>query len=189
MRTPVAGSGSCVRAVGVGYDRARVVARRTPRQPRRPLGASQGVSNAFARYDRDNSNFLDAKGSYGRASSDYGVDVEREESRRYLAAYDDTPDGRLDLQEFAALVKDLESPLFQATHGGGASSRDDYRDDRSSHETAGSDKMASVPEHGQSRASQFLAQSGTASARSTRGSFSDRNNPPPSVRPQSSYSS
>ena len=144
------------------------------------------VSNAFARYDRDNSGFLDAR-ELRPCLKHYGVDVEREESRRYLAAYDDTPDGRLDLQEFAALVKDLESPLFQATHGGGASSRDDYRDDRSSHETAGSDKMASVPEHGQSRASQFLAQSGTASARSTRGSFSDRNNPPPSVRPQSSY--
>ena len=82
------------------------------------------MTSAFAYYDRDNSGFLDAR-ELRPCLKHYGVDVEREESRRYLAAYDDTPDGRLDLQEFAALVKDLESPLFQATHGGGASSRDD----------------------------------------------------------------
>ena len=28
-----------------------------------------------------------------------------------------TPDGKLDLNEFATLIKDIESPLFQATHG------------------------------------------------------------------------
>ena len=39
----------------------------------------------------------------------YGMDVTTPQAKAILAAYDDTPDGKLDLKEFGELVKDIAS--------------------------------------------------------------------------------
>ena len=77
---------------------------------------SSKVTSAFAHFDRDFSGYLDTR-ELKSALRYYGLDVDGHETKRFLSAYDDTPDGKLDIAEFATLIKDLEAPLFQATHG------------------------------------------------------------------------
>ena len=100
------------------------------------------VHRAFAFFDRDHSGFLDAR-ELTKALRHYGLDADTDEARKFLSAYDDTPDGKLDVSEFNHLIRDIEAPLFQATHpgmrerterGGGrderGADRGDERDDR-----------------------------------------------------------
>ena len=68
---------------------------------------------AFAAFDRNHSGFLDFR-ELKNALRHYGFDVTTREAARVLAAYDDHPNGKLDLDEFARLVKDLNLGLIRA---------------------------------------------------------------------------
>ena len=68
---------------------------------------------AFVRYDANGDGYLSARELRG-ALHHYGLDVSSREAAQILAAYDDTPDRRLDVVEFSALVQDLELGLLRA---------------------------------------------------------------------------
>ena len=75
----------------------------------------QRVANAFERYDRNRSGYLDYF-ELGRALREAGVNVDDDAgvARRIVRAYDDLPNGRLDLYEFAQLVTDMEGGVIRA---------------------------------------------------------------------------
>lgn len=66
------------------------------------------VRAAFDAFDRDRSGTLDPR-ELRRALHFYGADVSTEVAASVLAAYDANPDGRLDVNEFARLVADVEA--------------------------------------------------------------------------------
>ena len=72
-------------------------------------GATErGVSDVFEDFDANDSGYLDYRELRG-ALKHYGMDVSEQGAKEVLAAYDDTPDGRLDLEEFGELVRDIQS--------------------------------------------------------------------------------
>lgn len=62
----------------------------------------------FNDFDRNGSGKLDYK-ELRNALSVYGVNVDAEGAKEVLLAYDDEPDGVLELKEFTKLVEDIES--------------------------------------------------------------------------------
>ena len=75
-----------------------------------PVSAS--VRAAFDHFDKNRSGYLDYR-ELRRALHHMGLNVSTSASIELLRAYDDYPDGKLDVHEFAELVRDLGS-------GGGA---------------------------------------------------------------------
>ena len=73
------------------------------------------VAQTFDRYDVRRSGYL-AASELTRALRDCGVALpaDADVGRRIVAAYDDHPNGRLDLYEFARLVADVESGRIRA---------------------------------------------------------------------------
>ena len=68
---------------------------------------SQSLQDIFARVDRDRSGFIDF-GEIRQALALYGFDASDDDCAKTLRAYDEDPDGKLDLNEFANLIADLE---------------------------------------------------------------------------------
>ena len=82
------------------------------------------VRATFEAFDADRSGALDHR-ELRNALAFYGVDASTREAASVLAAYDDEPDGRMDVHEFAELVRDLEAgqlraePAYGTTHEAG----------------------------------------------------------------------
>ena len=74
--------------------------------------AANDVSAAFYKCDEDNDGFLDYRELRGALKST-GTDVSHPRAAELLKTYDDSPDGRMQLEEFKALVKDLESGVVR----------------------------------------------------------------------------
>jgi len=66
----------------------------------------QDVVEAFMHFDRNETGFLDYR-ELADALSWYGVDTSLAEAIDLLRQYDEYPDGRLDLAEFASLIEDM----------------------------------------------------------------------------------
>ena len=66
------------------------------------------VRAAFERFDTNRSGYLDYS-ELRNALRHYGLDVSEQGAADYLRRYDERPDGKLDLAEFAKLVRDLEN--------------------------------------------------------------------------------
>ena len=71
------------------------------------------VHDAFRFFDRNRTGYLDYS-ELRNALRHYGIDASQRGAARLLATYDDRPDGRLDVEEFANLVRDLESGVLRA---------------------------------------------------------------------------
>lgn len=72
------------------------------------------VRAAFEAFDSDRSGALDKK-ELRNALRLYGIDVSAAAATNVLAAYDDHPDGSLEIAEFAHLVRDAEAGGVYAT--------------------------------------------------------------------------
>ena len=73
------------------------------------------TQHSFNKFDRDGSGFLDVQ-ELQPALADAGFNLHPKALRRLLAAYDDTPDGRIDVAEYAELIEDLQSGLIRSPH-------------------------------------------------------------------------
>ena len=71
------------------------------------------VRLAFEAFDRNRSGNLNNR-ELRNALRHYGFDVSSRQSAGVLAAYDDNPNGKLDIDEFAHLVSDLQSGVIRA---------------------------------------------------------------------------
>jgi hypothetical protein len=71
------------------------------------------VRLAFAAFDHNRSGYLNYR-ELRSALRAYGVDVSARDAARVLHAYDERPDGKMDLSEFEQLVVDLQSGLIRA---------------------------------------------------------------------------
>ena len=67
---------------------------------------SASVRAAFARFDRNRSGFLDYR-ELRNALTHMGLDLSTSTAVELVRAYDDYPDGKLDIFEFSNLVRDL----------------------------------------------------------------------------------
>ena len=72
-----------------------------------PPEISQKIKDVFAQVDENQSGFIDF-GEIRRALQLYGFDASDDECAKILRAYDDDPNGKLDVNEFAKLIADLE---------------------------------------------------------------------------------
>ena len=91
---------------------------RTPSRAQPPAAGKKPKSSAsatFARFDVNDSGYLDYT-ELRAALGHYGLDVSTHGAQEILAAYDDTPDGKLDKAEWAELVKDIEAEEPAASH-------------------------------------------------------------------------
>ena len=68
----------------------------------------RGASDVFEDFDANDSGYLDY-GQLRGALKHYGMEVSEQGAKEVLAAYDDTADGRLNLEEFSELVRDIAS--------------------------------------------------------------------------------
>ena len=90
-----------------------------PPQPPPPTSARSTqcvpirVAQAFDRFDTDHSGFIE-RAELHAALRHYGLDLSAPGTALVLARYDDTPDGRMDLAEFAELARDLEEGLIRS---------------------------------------------------------------------------
>ena len=71
------------------------------------------VRLAFNAFDRNRSGFLGHR-ELRSALRHYGIDANKRESMRIIHAYDERPDGRMDLDEFHRLCQDLEAGHIRA---------------------------------------------------------------------------
>ena len=69
------------------------------------------LRRAFEYFDRDGSGFLDFR-ELRNALTLFGLDLHAEHAKQLLIAYDDRPDGKLDLTEFIKLVSDIKEVSF-----------------------------------------------------------------------------
>ena len=85
---------------------------------RTPGGATSGVparvAAVFDEVDANRSGFLDF-GELRVALRKYGIDTSDAGAARIVRAYDERPDGKLDLHEFANLVRDIEAGVGPAS--------------------------------------------------------------------------
>ena len=72
------------------------------------------VLDTFRYFDRNGSGFLDYR-ELRNALQYYGLDVSSQGARSVLLRYDDAPDGRLEVAEFAELVRDIEMGVIRST--------------------------------------------------------------------------
>ena len=97
-----------------------------PRRRRRRRGGAVGVLRrglssvvaTFEYFDRNRSGFLDYR-ELRNALTYMGLDVSTAAIVDLLRAYDDYPDGKLDVHEFETLVRDLKSASCPAVAGVG----------------------------------------------------------------------
>ena len=68
------------------------------------------AADAFRKFDKNASGYLDYK-ELRPALKHYGIDVSLKGAAEVVAAYDDYPDGKLELGEFSELVRDIERGL------------------------------------------------------------------------------
>ena len=87
---------------------------RRPRHGRVP----ERISAAFDHFDTNKSGFLDYK-ELRHALKHYGLDVDTDGAKAVVAAYDDQPDGKLDLNEFEELVRTSRMERLLPYGGGG----------------------------------------------------------------------
>jgi Ca2+-binding EF-hand superfamily protein len=71
-------------------------------------GIDPNIVNAFKKFDADGDGFLDYR-ELRAALASMGLDVSDADSKAMLNAYDDNPDGKMDMQEFAKLIGDLQA--------------------------------------------------------------------------------
>ena len=72
------------------------------------------VGASFAHYDTNNSGFLDYQ-ELRNALSHMGIDTSASGAAQILAAYDERPDGKMDIGEFRKLAHDMEGNTTSAT--------------------------------------------------------------------------
>ena len=82
--------------------------RNTPSTQAGGRAPSQAVRSAFAHFDRNRSGYLDYR-ELRSALTHMGLDISTAATVELLRAYDDYPDGKLDVHEFGTLVRDLKS--------------------------------------------------------------------------------
>ena len=70
----------------------------------------QRVVNAFRYFDRNDSGFLDYR-ELRDALNHMGFDCSTGGAKEVVMRYDDRPDGKLDVNEFAELVRDIDRLL------------------------------------------------------------------------------
>jgi Ca2+-binding EF-hand superfamily protein len=79
---------------------------------------SANVKQAFARFDVSHNGYLETQ-ELRKALEHYGLNLRTAEAGRIMSVYDDKPDGKLDLSEFAQAVRDLsaaeEAPKVKQT--------------------------------------------------------------------------
>jgi len=79
---------------------------------------SAKVKKTFARFDANDSGYLEIQ-ELRKALEHHGLNLSTAEAGRMLSVYDDKPDGKLDLSEFAQTVRDLsaadEAPKVKQT--------------------------------------------------------------------------
>jgi Ca2+-binding EF-hand superfamily protein len=79
---------------------------------------SAKVKKTFARFDVNHSGYLEIQ-ELRKALEHHGLNLSTAEAGRMLSVYDDKPDGKLDLSEFAQTVRDLsaadEAPKVKQT--------------------------------------------------------------------------
>jgi len=68
------------------------------------------VLATFEHFDRNRSGFLDYR-ELREALRHYGLDMSMSQAANLVQRYDSNPDGRLDVNEFAAMVRDLEAAV------------------------------------------------------------------------------
>ena len=73
----------------------------------------RSIRTSFDYFDRNGSGYLDYR-ELRNALGHYGIDLSSEEARRLVLRYDDRPDGKLDIGEFAQLISDLEAGMIRA---------------------------------------------------------------------------
>ena len=119
-----------IEAVAKPTGQSATRATRSASSTRRRVGPAKAktssVDAVFARFDVNGSGFLDYR-ELRAALRHYGLDVSTHGAQEILAAYDDTPDGKLDKAEWAELVKDIETAVSpskaRSATGAGSSTR------------------------------------------------------------------
>ena len=91
--------------------------RNTPSTQAGGRAPSQAVRSAFAHFDRNRSGYLDYR-ELRSALTHMGLDISTAATVDLLRAYDDYPDGKLDVFEFDTLVRDLNRVLGRGPGGG-----------------------------------------------------------------------
>ena len=74
------------------------------------------VRAAFEKFDTNRSGYLDYR-ELRNALRHHGMDVSEESATAVLRRYDERPDGRLDVGEFAKVVQDIESAAGRGRKG------------------------------------------------------------------------
>ena len=90
-----------------------------PPQQKHPARVPVRVVQAFDRFDADHSGFID-RAELHEALHHYGIDLSGPGTAAVLALYDDTPDGQMDLSEFAELVRDLDEGMLRSSQNAAA---------------------------------------------------------------------
>jgi hypothetical protein len=90
-----------------------------PQQQKLPARVPVRVVQAFDRFDADHSGFID-RAELHEALHHYGIDLSGPGTAAVLARYDDTPDGQMDLSEFAELVRDLDEGMLRSSQNAAA---------------------------------------------------------------------
>lgn len=78
-----------------------------------PDGVPEGVAAAFLKYDTNKNGSLDYR-ELRNGLRFLAVDVSHPRAAELMARYDDTPDGKMELLEFAQLVRDLNTGMVRS---------------------------------------------------------------------------
>ena len=83
----------------------------------RDLSATDEASKVkltFSRFDANDSGYLEIQ-ELRKALEHHGLDLSTAEAGRIMSVYDDKPNGKLDLSEFAQVIHDLSASLLHPT--------------------------------------------------------------------------
>jgi len=72
------------------------------------------VKQTFARFDANDSGYLEIQ-ELRKALEHHGLNLSTAEAGRIMSSYDDKPNGKLDLSEFAQVIHDLSASLLHPT--------------------------------------------------------------------------
>lgn len=75
---------------------------------------SSEIKNDFKKIDADNSGYIDLK-ELQKGLKKYGLKLSIVSTEKLLKKYDDTPDNKIDIQEFVKLKRDLDSDNLRRT--------------------------------------------------------------------------
>lgn len=92
----------------VDYDPITGLPRRTYKAEPPRMEPEDPLRDAFREFDADGDGFLDYR-ELRAALGAMGLDVSDADSKAMLKAYDDNPDGKMDMKEFAKLIGDLQA--------------------------------------------------------------------------------